>query len=211
MMNEINQVLEHQVLRDKMLRRYGDLYEDKKHWLARVEDGRFVYAKDHWGQGSTEPHSSLIFVSNYGYIVFDFWNVTNNGKVVVEISLYSQGLNGEIRGKGNEATKATTDMLVQFSRILYRPVIGVAITHRYSDHVPRECGFQQIEHNLLRTLVENSDAVDFAENRIKPAENKSQQIWIRELLPTNDVAEMHQFTEEETRKISWMLQNMIAK
>lgn len=211
MMNEINQVPEHQALRDKMLRRYRYLYEDKKHWLARLEDGKFVYAKDHWGQGSTEPHSSLIFVSNYGYIVFDFWNVTNNGKVLVEISLYSQGLNGEIKGKGNEATKAMAEMLIQFSKILNRPIIGVAITHPYSDHVPKQNGFEQTEPNPLRSLIENSKAGGFDAYTIQPAINKIQPIWLKEFSPNDQCEGKQVFSEEEMRKVKWMLQYMILE
>lgn len=168
-------------LNERMRDSYLSLH-DKVANNARITEARpFILCETIYGTEEKDQRLAFTFGSKWGYIRLLFWEPTAENNLLVSTEIYSQGPNGEVRGKGRETFCNGVRILETIAGIVGTKITHVAVTHPISDSLPRERQYREVTSEELAKLNGNQQKFNFftSNNLDKDGET----LWIKTYSP----------------------------
>lgn len=205
----------HEQLRKNMILEYQDLSEREGVGIRNKNlitgDHPLALAKEQWNNDPLKPYVSFAFLGGSGYIRLDIWGVTNDGSLLTEAEIYSQGSDGKTKEEGEKMSKSGTQIAKSFAQITKRNIVDIAITHPKSDHIPPKLGYSDLNLDEIRANVQGSQSGGFLRTSAARAERLGYHLWSKEYRSDDEQIEPYPFTVKEIEKIEWMVQHIIKK
>lgn len=205
----------HEQLRKNMIWEYQDLSEREGVGIRNrnliTDEHPLALAKEQWNNSPSKPYVSFAFLGGSGYMRLDLWGVTNDGSLLTEKEIYSQGSDGKTKEEGEKMSKSGMQIAKSFAQITKRNIVDIAITHPKSDHIPPKLGYSDLNLDEIRANVQGSQSGGFLSTSAARAERLGYHLWSKEYRSDDEQIEPYPFTVKEIEKIEWMVQHIIKK
>ena len=166
----------------------------------------FALASEYSEDLSYAPLVTLIFYGTVGSINIEFWGEMDDDSILTTSAVYSQGLDGSLRGKGRQTFEITTRMIASLAALLEKTITHLTVTHNSSHHLPIELGYDTIGYDELRMKVGASKQNRFLARRLNTVRRDNSHLNMRTFTPEH--SGFYPFNQDEIKRMQKVLEKL---